>query len=146
MKLRWTDEHSYAETFEANDTTSFIENGTAALRVFRAATGRRVHRGEIHQNEFWGVAPNLHLEIGGLWYGPGHIEHTDSGLAFLNSFQVRFERDHASTLDALHATDAAQMVRSSETWWRGVYDAWRWSNAINAMIMAVCDGLGRETC
>lgn len=86
MKLRWTDERSYAEVFEANDVASFID------------------------------------------------------------FQVVFERNHGGTLDALHDTDAAQMQRSAENWWRGVYDSWRWSAALNAMIMTVCDALGRESC
>jgi hypothetical protein len=49
MKLRWTDGRTYAETFTANDEQSFVDNGTPALRVFRVATGRRVHRGEVHR-------------------------------------------------------------------------------------------------
>jgi hypothetical protein len=65
MKLRWTDGKTYAETFTANDEQSFIDNGTLALRVFRVATGRRVHRGEVHRNEFWGVIPQLHIEVDG---------------------------------------------------------------------------------
>lgn len=142
MKLRWTDERSYAETFEAVDEAGFIANGTAALRVFRVVTGRSVHRGEIHAYEFWGMPPKLHLEVDGRWFGPGHIAHTDSGTAVFEPFQVMFERNIASTVDALHALDAAQIERSAVRWWQGVYDSWRWSGALDAMIMTVGDILG----
>lgn len=141
MKLRWTDGRTYAETFTANDEQSFIDNGTPALRVFRVATGRMVHRGEVHRNEFWGVIPQLHIEVDGRWFTPGHIQHTDSGTAFFNPFQVVFPRNMADTVEDLHASDAAQIVESSAKWWQGVYDCWRWSGALDAMIMGVGDKL-----
>jgi len=145
MKLRWSDGHSYAETFSANDVASFVENGTAALRVFRAATGRKVHRGEIRCDEFWGVAPELHIggegEEEGRWFAPCHIERTESGLSYSKPFRVVFEYDHASTLEGLHALDAAQMITSSERWWRGCYDCWRWGRALNDLVTEVGDNL-----
>lgn len=146
MKLRWSDGHSYAYEFSANDPASFVENGTAALRVFRAATGRRVHRGEISAWEFWGVAPELHVgEEGdkeGRWFAPCHIEKTDTGLSYSKPFRTVFRENFASTLEALHAFDAAQMRESAERWWRGCYDCWRWGRALNDLSTDVGDMLG----
>lgn len=85
MKLRWTDGRTYAETFTANNEQSFIDNGTPALRVFRVATGRMVHRGEVHRDEVSGVISQLHIEVDGRWFTPGHIKHTDSGTAFFEA-------------------------------------------------------------
>lgn len=142
MKLRWSDGHSYADTFQANDEQSFVANGIAAMRVFRLATGRMVHRGETHTNEYVGVSPQLHLQIDGRWYGPGHIDSAgENSWQFLKEFQVVFRHNVAPTLDAMHAADAEQIATSAATWWRGVVDAWRWSGAIDAMIMEVGDML-----
>lgn len=47
MKLRWSDGHSHAEVFHAVDEESLVANGLPALRIFRLATGRMVHRGDM---------------------------------------------------------------------------------------------------
>lgn len=146
MKLRWSDGHSYAETFEANDRESFIENSMAALRVFRLATGRMVHRGEIHQNEFWGVMPELHVYVDGRWLAPGHIAYAggNNNWAYFTPFRTVFRYNHAPTADALHELDAVQLHGSADNWWRGVYDCWRWSGAIDHLINEVGDMLETE--
>ena len=146
MKLRWSDGHSYAEVFHAVDEESLVANGLPALRIFRLATGRMVHRGDVHRNEFWGVAPELHLEIDGRWLSPGYIEKSDGSgplgdVSFFKPFRVIFRHNTADTIEAMNERDAAQLATSAANWWRGVYDCWRWSGALDAMIMEVGDML-----
>lgn len=72
MKLRWTNGHSFAIEFEANDPASFYRNAMMHLDLFRAARAKRVHRGEIHINvircemaELGVYSPNMNA-----WYNP----------------------------------------------------------------------------
>ena len=53
IKLRWSNGHSFSLRFEANDPEEFAKNSVSALRSFRLATARNVHRGELHKTVVW---------------------------------------------------------------------------------------------
>ena len=132
MKLRWSDGHSYAEVFHAVDEESLVANGLPALRIFRLATGRMVHRGDVTRNEFWGggarTAPRNRRALALAWL------HREGGRFRPFGRRVVFQSipGHVPPQHGGHH-------RGHER--RGVYDCWRWSGAIDAMIMEVGDML-----
>ena len=142
MKLRWSNAKDYAEVFEANDIGTFRENGLATLRVFRAATYRKVHRGDIHRDELWFDNPELHVEVADAWLTPGLIKATDTGTKFFEPFQTRFAIS-AGSLDDIHDSDSEILSRSGELFWQGVHDVYRWNGALEAMVMSVGDEINR---
>ena len=90
MKLRWSNNTDFAVTFEANDLESFRRQALSAMRSFRIATERRVHRCEIHKTVSWFQSANLHVsnDIETDWYNPGLIKQTDSGVQFFEPITV----------------------------------------------------------
>lgn len=145
MKLRWSNGRDYADVFDAVDEETFIANGLAALRVFRLATHRQVHRGEIHRNELWFDHPELHVQFDGdRWMSPGTIKRGDRW-SYFDPFRVLFLHNTAGTIDEINAADAAQLTQSASRWWAGCVDAYRWSGALDAMLMTVDDVLRRLT-
>lgn len=143
MKLRFSNGKDYATTFDACDLAEFRENGLAALRVYRAATQHRVHRGEIRKtvSEFEQV--QLHVADNmGVWRNLGHIKSV-VGRQFFDSFTIRFDL-RADSLEDMHALDCALFSRSAKTMWQGAVDAWRWLQAFNDLVTGVGDALERD--
>lgn len=143
MKLRWSNGRDYAEPFSANDLETFLRNGIPALRVFRAATYRKVHRGEIHQDELWFDKAELHLEIEGRWMHPGLIKQSDTGSQYFEPFQTRFSLS-APDLDAIHESDRQTLAQFGEVYWQGVYGCWRWAGAMHDLITDISDKIEKQ--
>lgn len=143
MRLRFSNVKDYAQTFIANDLDSFRREAIVALRIFRAATYRKVHRGEIKRDELWFDKVELHLEIDGRWLHPGLIKQTESGTDYFEPYQVRFALS-APDLDAIHMSDLDIFERSGELIWQGVHDCWRWNGALDAMLMTIGDDIERR--
>lgn len=141
MKLRWSNGRSFSDEFQANSRDTLLENGTASLRLFRAATYRTVHRGEIQKNELWFDNPELHVAHNGRWYNPGYIEKVN-GIHYFEPKQVRMAVS-APDLDTIHSIDAVFLQQNGEDIWRGVHDLYHWVNGLDAVVMEVGDALER---
>jgi hypothetical protein len=149
MKLRFSNGKSFEVTFHACDLVEFVHEGKAALRVFRAATQHRVHRGEIHKtvSEFDPCELHVQDRMGG-WHGLGHIDPLDTKSSFgvvsiFSPFTIRF-RLRADSLDDMHRLDAELFNRSAPTFWRGAVDSWTQSNNMHTMIQDIDDALNVE--
>lgn len=142
MKLRWSNGRNFADEFQANSRESFLQNGAASLRLFRAATYRTVHRGESGKNEFWFDKPELHVNHDGRWYNPGHIQRTDSGRTYFEPKQVRMAIS-AFSLDDIHSADGEFLSIHAEEIWRGIYDLYHWVNGLDVIVGEVGDALER---
>ncbi len=138
MKLRWSNGHSFAIEFEANDPESFYRNAMMHLDLYRAQTARRVHRGETHKNVIWHESVELGIYVPSCyqWYNPEgeacSLETQSFGnLAINRHFTVRAEfretpvdkptRDYAVTLIAhdplkTERLDLSQQHDSGRIW------------------------------
>lgn len=145
MKLRFSDTKSLAIEFEAADRDEFVREGLAALRVFRAATQHRVHRGEIRRTVSWFDSCELHVaDRMERWLGLGRVEPMDTEafgrVAVFTPFTVRFSYS-ADSLDDMHRIDAELFDRSADTFWKGAVDSWSHSNSLNDFVQGVTDQL-----
>lgn len=145
MKLRFSNGKDFAITFDANDEASFAEQGMSALRSFRIATERRVHRGEIHKTVSWFDSAFLGLydENHRQWYHPGEIKALESGLSFFEPRPVVAPRNEAEDIEAKHREDEFWIAANASRIWGWCYDCWRWGQALNLQIMQICDRLDK---
>jgi hypothetical protein len=145
MKLRFSNTKNVSIEFKAADRDEFVREGLAALRVFRAATQHRVHRGEIHKtiSEFENCELHVASQMG-VWCGLGNVEPmaTESfgRISVFTPFTVRFSYS-ADSLDDMHRIDAELFDRSADKFWRGAVDAWNHANNLNNFVQEVADKL-----
>ena len=117
MKLRWSNGHDLDIQFEANDPDEFYDNCMSALRSFRTATERRVHRGEIHKTVSWCESGNLGVydEDTRQWYlpvgEPGFVNTESFGkLSISRHFKVEAPFVQADTIDDARADYAINLI------------------------------------
>jgi len=147
MKLRWSNNTDFAVTFEANDLESFRRQALSAMRSFRIATERRVHRGEIHKTVSWFQSANLHVsnDIETDWYNPGLIKQTDSGVQFFEPITVMLPWAEANSPTEQHPRDEMWFCANAEKYWQACVDTYKWLQAFNLMVMRVGDEIDRYT-
>lgn len=145
MKLRFSNTKNVSIEFDAAGRDEFVREGLAALRVFRAATQHRVHRGEIRRTVSEFDACEMHVaDRMGRWMGLGHVDPMDTEafgrISVFNPFTIRFS-SRADSLDDMHRIDAELFDRSADTFWRGAVDSWNHSNNLNDFVQGVTDQL-----
>ena len=151
MKLRFSNGKDFAFTFEANDLPSFREQGLSALKSFRIATERRIHRGEIHKTVSWFDRPTLHLydEEQEQWLNLGLKKSMNTisfgEIAFFEPRQVEMPGYEAFTIDEQFRQDEIWFLENSDAIWQMCIDTWEWGNALNLQIMKFGDDLHRYT-
>jgi hypothetical protein len=166
MKLRWSNGHNFAFEFEANDPGSFYTQALSALRSFRIASHRRVHRGEIHKTVVWceGCSLGVYDEESKNWLYPtgeakrletqlfGSISinrHFDVRVPFSESdsdgdllLDTRFDLiclDSAS-IEALRLNDRTV----SDRIWNLCVGVYQHGQALNAFTMSVGDVIDKH--
>lgn len=110
MKLRWTNGHNYEMQFDANDPESFARNSVSALRSFKIATERRVHRGEIHKtvSRFESCMLGVYDEHTRQWHNPEGEPNVIDTESFGRIAIARHFKIESPGLDADTLTDALQ--------------------------------------
>lgn len=142
MELRWSNGSNIAITFEAIDASTFANNGIAALRIFRVATERPVHRGETHTNELWYDTPELHVKIGETWYNPGRIK-SHGEMMYFDPTPVKIPGLSAKTREEIFQNDADHINQFCQIYWQSCYDCWKWAENLNVVSMRVADMLDK---
>jgi hypothetical protein len=150
MKLRWSNEYDLAFAFEANSIETLQREGLSAMRLFRTATERRVHRGEIHKTVSWFKQATLHIrdENHDAWFGLGFIRHLDggalSGAAFWTPSPVRLAWREANSLTDALTQDELWFITNVEHIWQLCIDTHQWGDALNLTVMKLGDDLDRH--
>lgn len=150
MKLRISNNKNYAVEFDANDIEMFREQGLSALRSFRIATERRVHRGEIHKTVSWFESGTVHFQDDDkIWLNPGIQKRLDSlesfpGLITFEAHPIEVPFVEAdSWQDAAHQ-DEIWFLASLETNWSMFVDAFNYARDLSAVVMGTMDQIDRE--
>lgn len=159
-KLRFSNLKNRAEVFEANDLDSFTYQAKIAARIFRIATERRVHRGEIHKTVSWFESAELQVydENHNQWCNLGEIKQIDNGLQFFEPMTVELPWMELNSLDELQpdprviirqqcgiAYEDTTLQLAVGRVWQICIDTWRWGDALNLSIMQLGDELSRKT-
>ncbi len=151
MKLRFSNGHDFAIEFEANDPESFYREGWIAIREFRIATARRVHRGEIHKTVYWFESATLHIaDETGRWFGTGTIETLNSpgssldGAGFFVRHPVELHWAEADDTEAILQRDKEKFDAEHDRIWQMCIDSYQWSDALNTTIMQVGDTIDKH--
>lgn len=146
MKLRWSNNKNFFISFEANDLESFTNESKSALRLFRAISERRVHRGEIKKTVSWFDFPALHIEDkNGGWMNPGLIKRIDNGFSFFEPRVITIKTFEAENAEKIHVSDNSWIEKNAGTIWTMCCDGWRWMDGLNVATMLVGDEINRIT-
>ncbi len=166
MKLRWSNGHNFAFEFEVNNPDSFHEQALSALRSFRIARYRRVHRGEIHKTVVWceGCSLGVFDEDSRNWYYPeGEPQALDTqswGTLSLNRhFDARIPFVESDSLESMHANCNFDLIcldppriesldlserEASDRLWNLCVGVYQHSNALSALVMSVGDAIDKH--
>ncbi len=166
MKLRWSNGYNFEFEFEANTPASFHEQALSALRSFRIAQHRRVHRGEIHKTVFWcgGCSLNVYDDANHQWYYPaGEPTSLDTksfgSLSINRHFDVRVPFVEAASLDNLHADYKFDLIGldsvyvehldlgnrdASDRIWNLCMGVYQHINELSAFVMSVGDVIDKH--
>lgn len=147
MKLRFSNLTDYATSFEANDVASFMQEANAALRIFRAATARPIHRGEIRKNVLWFDRPSLHIFDERRWLNLGYKKQVPTpylgNLLVWVLSPVDIPGHEAAFLDEQASLDASWLEEHSNQVWQKCVDTWQWVYDLGALIGTVGDDIRR---
>lgn len=142
MNFRWSDGHSYAVEFSANEQ-SFLSRASDALRQFRMDTAERYHDGETRKDMIRFRQAELHVTVNGRWLHAGEIKETKSGTSFFDSvrtvvFPATVE-DNEREINRVFEEQGLSLLTKRKKILTMVHDTFRWAGALTNMILDVDD-------